>query len=141
VIFGEHQLYVVIHTADRERHKFTPKHMTRGYHYIAELLTLRTDLKGVYRASWFLDPALEKISPRLVFLRKLPCDNGAELTYLGINNEGKALEAAPARQLAYARGDYIPRTFAYHWQRSELIAWSNSVPDGSNKEPGLSDSL
>jgi hypothetical protein len=124
-ILGEYKLYVVIHTADRQRSKFTPKHMTQGYHYIAELLELRKNLAGVYRASWFLDPALKTMSPRLAFLWELPCNNGAELVYLGLNNEGKALEAAPARQQAYQQGDYLPRTFAYHWQRNDLIAWSN----------------
>jgi hypothetical protein len=126
IMLAQYDMYVVIHTASREQHKFTPKQMARGYQYIAELLNLRKELKGVYRASWFLDPALKNISPRLAFLWELPCSHGAKLIYIGLNNEDKPFLNAPARQDAYDRGEYTPRTFAYHWDRQDLITWDQN---------------
>lgn len=124
VRLNQYELYVVIHTASRERHKFTPKQMTQAYHHIAELLILRKELKGLYRASWLLDPALKKISPRLAFLWELPCSHGAELIYIKPNHEDKPFLNSSARQQAHERGDYIPQTYAYHWDRQQLLAWA-----------------
>ena len=47
------------------------------YKRVAELLKKNDKIKGVFGSSWFFDPQLEKISPRLVYLRKIVTKNGA----------------------------------------------------------------
>ena len=129
ILFNQYDLYVLIHTAFREQHKFTAKYMAQGYQNIAELLELRKELTGVYRASWFLDPALKKISPRLAFLWEVPCSHGAKLYYLGLNDTNKAFFRAQKRKEAYERGEYNPRSYAYIWRRDDLMAWAKQFSE------------
>lgn len=95
------------------------------YHRLAELLTMNPKMKGWLSASWFLDPALESISPHLVHLRKVPVDNGATLLFVGREDgdTSGALTKSRTRRRLHAEGKYRPTTYMRVWPRSALLAW------------------
>lgn len=106
---------------------------SRTYHRLAELLDLNPQMKGWLSASWFLDPALETISPHLVHLREVPTENGAALLFVNKDREGRsgALSRSATRRRLFAQGTYIPAIYMRIWPRKALIAWSR----GHRKEP------
>lgn len=124
---GLYKSFYVIHTYDRYLPRFTPEEMESSYIRIAELLKLNPGIKGVYRSSWFLDPALEKISPHLAFLRKIPEENGAKIFPVGTGESDieKATSLSPVRKKLFEEGKYIPTCYAYIWFRERLVAWAD----------------
>lgn len=115
-----------IHTVDRYLPRFTPKEMNRSYIRIAELLKRNPRIKGLYRNSWFLDPALEKISPHLTFLRRIPEENGAKLFRVetrqtDINN---SIALSAVRKKLFEEGKYVPSCYAYFWPKKKMIEWA-----------------
>ena len=123
--WGFCELYYQVHTFARYMPRFTPEEMDKAYLAIAELLRKDRRIKGLFRRSWFLDPQLEKISPELVYLRKVPEQNGAEVfpcvTFQSaIDN---ALAFSPKRRKRHAEGKYTPACFAYVWPRKKLLEW------------------
>ena len=96
------------------------------YRRLAELLTMNPQMKGWLSASWFLDPALEAISPHLAHLRQIPVANGAALLFVG-QEEGRssgAFAKSRTRRRLYAEGKYRPATYMRIWPRRAAIAWS-----------------
>jgi hypothetical protein len=43
---------------------------------------VKVKVKGVFCSSWWYDPQLEAISPRLKYLSAVPTDNGAQLFFM-----------------------------------------------------------
>ena len=119
--------YYVIHTVDRDRALFNSQQMNRAYGNIAELLKQNPGVAGVYRRSWFLDPALNKITPALSFLTDVPTKNGAQMKLCGEVPRGelkKVLSTSPERNRLYESGEYVPKIYAYHWARQNVLEWA-----------------
>lgn len=118
--------YYVIHTFDRYIMRFTPKEMDRAYMRIAEMLKRNPDIKGIYRSSWFLDPAIDRISPRLSYLRLVPAENGARFfrTYTRDLDIQHATCNSPERKQLYDEGNYAPTCWGYVWPRNSVIKWA-----------------
>jgi hypothetical protein len=118
--------YWVIHTATRYLPLFRPEEMDRAYMRIAELLDWDPATKGIYRAGWLLDPALEKVSPNLVFLRRGPQENGARFfrSRTVQADIDWALSRSSLRQRLYKDGSYRPSSHAYIWPKEAVIAWA-----------------
>jgi hypothetical protein len=100
--------------------------MNLVYLRIAELMKLNTRIKGFYRRSWFLDPKLEDISPRLGYLIKVPLQNGAKLFAAGSTKEDLkyALAVSRTRRRLYEEGKYLPTGHAYIWPRKEFLLFA-----------------
>jgi hypothetical protein len=114
----------IIHTADRNIKDFTQESMELAYKNITALLQIDKSIWGVFRESWFLDPALKEISPNLTFLWETPLRKGARLYHGGPCREWdlkRALLLSPVRNKLYKEGKYIPRTYFYFWPRQKII--------------------
>jgi hypothetical protein len=123
---GGFSAFYAIHTDSRYLTLFQPEEMNLAYIRIAELVKGAPGIRGIIRASWLLDPNLERISPNLIFLRKVPQENGAMLfrrvtTNWDIN---LALSMSSARRKLYKEGKYQPASYAYIWPRKELLEWA-----------------
>ena len=118
--------YVTTHTAVRTLRHFNEDQMNLVYLRIAELMKLNPRIKGFYRRSWFLDPNLEDISPKLGYLRKVPLQNGAKLFAAGSTKEdiGYALAVSRTRRRLYEEGKYLPTSYAFIWPRKEFLLFA-----------------
>ena len=118
--------YVTTHTAERTLRHFNEQEMNLVYLRIAELMKLNPRIKGFYRRSWFLDPNLEDISPKLGYLRKIPLQNGAKLFAAGStkNDIKYALMVSRIRRRLYEEGKYLPTGYAYIWPRKEFLLFT-----------------
>lgn len=114
-----------IHTHSGNLTEFNPEGWSRCYVRIGELLKLNPNIRGMQGGSWFYDPALSNISPRLTYLREVPCANGAQVFF--IQDEGKdssALSKSEARKQSYTEGKYLPKAYLLVWPRKNLIQFS-----------------
>ena len=116
--------FYVTHTHLSEIEDFGPEGRDECYARIAEMLERHPEMKGMYSASWFNDPALEEVSPRLAYLRKVPQENGAWVFRVGEDIEGGALSKSATRRKLYEDGKYIPTAYLVVWPRKEIIAWA-----------------
>jgi len=102
----------------------------RTYHRLAELMAENPQFKAVIASSWFRDPALATISPRLGYLREFPCRHGAGLYVTGRDEQGTsgALARSPTRRRLFECGQYVPTIHLLVWPRSTLLGWHFSKP-------------
>jgi hypothetical protein len=107
--------------------EFSPEGWDRCYLRIASMLESNPDVKGVFGISWFFDPQLEKISPRLNFLRERPLNNGGQIFFISHDKKGVggALVRSTTRQKLFSKGQYIPANYLMIWPRKYLISWAN----------------
>jgi hypothetical protein len=108
---------------------FNQNGLIRFYVRVAELLELDPTIKGICGSSWYHDPALDKISPRLSYLRKLPTENGAQIFYLGSDDSSirNAILKSPTRKKLYEEGRYMPTGYLLVWPRNKLMAWAERL--------------
>ena len=118
--------FFAIHTHTLALDDFNEDGWLETYHRLAELLALNPGIKGWLSASWFLDPALETISPHLAHLRKVPVENGAALFFVGEENRSSsgALATSKTRRRLFDEGKYVPATYMRAWPRKSAISWS-----------------
>jgi len=131
-----------IHTDSRDLADFNEAGWDLCYRRIADFLTLNPDIAGMWGASWFYDPQLVGISPRLAYLQARPLARGAIAVRLGEGeiHTRRAAQASPTRAGLIARGDYRPVCYALFWPRKALIAWAAeawSADGGARSEGGL----
>lgn len=127
--------FYVIHTSHRRLGSFNRHEMDQAYLKIAELMKNNTNVKGIYRRSWFLDPAVEAISPQLAYLRKIPQDNGAKIfkTKTRPIDIKYAIAMSFKRRELYEKGQYVPKGYAYIWPRKAFLDWADRMDsDGMN---------
>ena len=128
---GRYADYYVIHTANRYRRHFTPRHLDTAYRNIALLLHANPDVTGIYRQNWFLDPAIANFDPRLAFLIDVPRRHGAIIRRLGPIGARRPAEIAAfskARREQLEAGAYEPAEWAYLWPRERVLEWASAVP-------------
>ncbi len=83
-------------------------------------------------SSWFYDPPLTEISPRLAHLRLNPLKGGAFLVHQGpgeIHTE-RAATASASRKALIDSGEYVARSWLMVWPRKQLIAWADARREG-----------
>jgi hypothetical protein len=117
--------YFVIHTVPRYMLRFTCQRMNLAYKEIGELMKYNPKIRGIFRRSWFLDPDLEQVTPKLTFLREIPQNNGAILFEGGTSHHEitESLAFSPVRRKLYREGKYIPTAYAYIWPRKVFLEW------------------
>lgn len=115
------------HTESRWLDDFNPEGWDRMWRTAAALLKTRPRLAGAMGASWFYDPQLETVSPRLNYLRADPVAGGAWLVHQG-PGEGhteRATATSPTRRALVEAGDYVPTSWLLAWPRGKLIRWAD----------------
>lgn len=122
--YGRHP-YFEIHVHLPLISDFNQQNWLLNYHDISELLTKQPEIKGVFRASWFLDPKLETISPNLSYLRTFPLSNGAKLFSVGPDDSNGAFARSEKRKALFLSGKYLPYTYLLVWPRKSLLQYFN----------------
>lgn len=131
---GQNATLFVIHTAGKYRRGFTAAQQRTAFFNVADLLRSRPDHLGLYRRSWFLDPQVARIEPRLAFLVAEPLEHGATFGLWGpidAADRREILAYSPARRAAFEAGTYRPEVWAYLWRREDLLGWAASESHGS----------
>ena len=121
---GGNRHWYQIHTHLSELEDFNPDGWNRCYLRLADMLALNPTVRGMWGGSWFYDPALEEVSPRLAYLRKVPQENGAFLFFSNVDIASGALSKSDSRNKAYQEGKYLPKAYALIWPRLQLLAWA-----------------
>lgn len=115
------------HTNTGRLDEFNETGWDHFYLRVAELLTRREHVRGLALTSWFYDPALLEISPRLAYLQTRPQERGAHLMKHG--SSGHAIEFATrtseTRRRLYEEGKYLPTEYSILWGRRELLTWAD----------------
>ena len=93
------------------------------YRLTALLMRGSGELRGLIGFSWFYDPQLEELSPRLGYLRHSPVSQGARLVPMDADGDSARLATAtsPSRRAAYEAGAYRPRRHGLIWSRADML--------------------
>jgi hypothetical protein len=119
-----------IHTEKRYLRHFHEAGWDAFYRRVAAMLQAHPCVRGVVGTSWFFDPQLDAISPRLSYLRK-PLERGAFL----VPGRTSAFDIASAtvnsdvRRQLFEQGRYMPVPQTLVWPRGELLRWARSLDD------------
>ena len=129
---GGFKPYVQIHTHLSYLDEFNEEGWNECYRCCADLCRVRPELLGMFGSSWFYDPVLADISPRLDYLREIPVKGGAELLFVeeGGGAVGNALSTSPSRRKLHEEGKYMPKSYMLAWGRKAQMAWAERNPGG-----------
>lgn len=125
--------WLEVHTESRELSDFNEAGWDRAWATAAEILKRRPHMAGMIGSSWFYDPPLEQISPRLAYLRLNPLKHGAFMIHQGPGeiHTIRASTSSPTRKALIEKGEYTARSWIVAWPRAALIRWAN----GRKAEP------
>lgn len=100
------------------------------YRCCVELYALHPQVLGMFCSSWYYDPTLDVISPRLSYLRTTPVAGGALLVH--VETGGEAIANATSKSLTrrrlYEAGEYTPKTYMFVWGRRDMETWASTHP-------------
>ena len=119
--------WLEVHTESRWLRGFNEDGWNEAWATAAEICRTRPELAGMIGSSWFYDPPLTEISPRLAHLRLNPLKGGAFMVHQGpgeIHTE-RAGTASASRKALIDSGEYTARSWLMVWPRKELIAWAD----------------
>ena len=116
------------HTESRELSDFNEAGWDRAWATGAEILKRRPEMAGMLGSSWFYDPPLETISPRLAYLRLNPLRHGAFMVHQGPGDihTQRAATSSPTRAALIEKGEYVARSWIVAWPRAALIKWADA---------------
>jgi hypothetical protein len=107
--------------------EFNENGLIQCYRRLAEMMLIEKDIRGVIGSSWFFDPEIATVSPRLAYLRRIPMENNAMSVRIGSDEHsiGLATKTSETRRKLYTEGHYMPTSYAIIWFRKDLLAWSS----------------
>ncbi len=103
------------------------------YQRISDMLAVNENIKGMFGGSWFYDPEIKKISPRLSYLQEVPLNNGARSFCIGPDHTGNAFFKSKERIKLHEEGRYKPRAFLQVWPREKMLQWAASFKEENNE--------
>jgi hypothetical protein len=120
--------WLEVHTESRELGDFNEAGWDRAWATAAEILRRRPHMAGMLGSSWFYDPPLETISPRLAYLRLNPLQHGAFMVHQGPDeiHTQRASASSPTRRAMIEAGEYTARSWIVAWPRAALIRWADA---------------
>lgn len=113
---------------------------SRDFYYVcAEEIRLDSNVNGIVRSSWFMDPAMEEVGRNLLHHSKIAMENGAaRFKYQDdISGESGALSFSPVRRKLFEEGRYIPAYYLLAWPRRQMLDWLSRQDDAPNITPEL----
>ena len=113
------------HVDSRHVSEFNEQGLEAFYLRVADLLRRREYIRGLTGTSWYYDPHVVTISPRLAYLHRLP-ERGAFLLPHGTNPSAvrNATKTSETRRRLYQEGKYTPVSFSMLWPREALLNWA-----------------
>lgn len=102
---------------------FNAEGRERCYELVAELLERWPDNRGLMGLSWYYDPIVSTISPRLAYLRDVPEQHGALLLPAGSGPDvvSGATTTSKTRKKLYEAGTYQPSRYLMVWSRRDML--------------------
>ncbi|PKN65546.1 MAG: hypothetical protein CVU54_18800 [Deltaproteobacteria bacterium HGW-Deltaproteobacteria-12] len=96
------------------------------YCRLAEFVERKKEIAGYVGTTWFFDPKVAEVSPRLAWLQDLPRERGAFFLQHGADTTdiNFAMKMSESRRRLYKDGKYIPKVYSMLWPREELISWA-----------------
>ena len=127
---GGYRPFFEIHAHTFMRELFGEEGRIECYRCCAELYALHPEVRGMIAGSWFYDPALERVSPRLAYLRAVPQAGGARLLFVEAGGDAiaNALATSPTRRRLHQQGDYMPKNYMIVWGKARQQAWARALP-------------
>lgn len=140
---GGFRNYFQLHTHKFMLDAFNEEGWNECYLCCAELYELHPNVLGVFGSSWFYDPALNEISPRLSYLRETPLRGGAALFFVeeGGSANNNSLATSPTRRKLYEDGKYLPRNFMLAWGKTSQLAWARKQLDIVHAQPSVDQAI
>jgi hypothetical protein len=125
---GGRGTWLEVHTESRHLDDFNEDGWNRAWATAAAICKVRPELKGMIGSSWFYDPPLTEISPRLAHLRLNPLNGGGFMVHQGPAeiHTLRASTASPTRKALIDNGEYTARSWLMVWPRQPLIAWAEA---------------
>jgi hypothetical protein len=125
---GGFKPFFQIHTHLAYLDEFNEEGWNECYRCCAELYALHPRVLGMYGGSWFYDPVLSTISPRLNYLRATPQEAGAFCLFDSVSEQtiDDATATSPTRKSMYQEGTYQPKSYSLIWPREAQIRWAAS---------------
>lgn len=117
--------FLEVHTHTPMLDGFNPAGLRQCYGMIADLLLNDPECLGVIGASWFYDPVVAKISPRLAYVRDIPASGNAVFIARSATQTDAMLAtaASPTRRRLFEAGEYVPTAYVMIWRREHLLEW------------------
>jgi len=117
------------HTDTEYLDEFNEEGWDNFYLLIAELLLRRRYVRGLVGTSWFYDPQLINISPRLSYLQLRQLERGAfQMRHRGtVSDVNFATKSSPTRLRLYQDGLYNPVSHSLVWGRNEILRWAENI--------------
>lgn len=114
-----------IHLDIRYRDEFNPEGWDAALQMIGEMLIYNPQIKGITGASWFFDPQIRSISPRLNYLRERAEKNGGCFFFYKKENHTTelAIASSPTRRKLFEDGSYKPVSYFMVWPRADILQW------------------
>jgi len=123
---GGFKPFFQVHTHVHRLDHFNEAGWNECYQCCAELYSVHPEVLGMYGGSWFYDPKVKEISPRLQYLQNIPVAGGARLFRTGPSEDctNDALSTSPTRKDLFNRGLYQPCGYALVWDRVSQSRWA-----------------
>ena len=117
-----------VHTERRYLAEFNESGWDQCYERLASMLEGMPRHAGVLATSWFYDPQLDEISPRLAYLRRVPMSAGAISVAHGTTafDVQSATATSASRRKLFEQGRYRPVSHSIIWPRDAIIAWAQA---------------
>jgi hypothetical protein len=124
---GGFKPFIQIHTHSFNLNKFNQAGWDECYVGCAELCEIFPELLGVFGSSWFYDPVICNISPRLQYLQSVPLAGGAKFLYYSTGGAAiaNATSTSESRKKMYDAGEYIPKNYMMIWSKKSLKSLAN----------------
>jgi hypothetical protein len=117
------------HTDSRYLDEFDEAGIDKAYLRVASMLRRHPGVGGLTAYSWFYDPQLDEISPRLSYLYRRPLERGGVL--LRGRTSGYDVKNATAtsrtRKRLYETGRYKPVGHRILWFRRDILHWADQA--------------
>lgn len=115
-----------IHTHTAYLDEFNEEGWNECYRVCADLYSIHPKVLGMFGGSWFYDPKIREISPRLAYLSEVPTLGGARVLLAESDGEfvQDALATSPTRRKLHEEGKYKPQSYMLVWDRRTQVQWA-----------------
>ena len=129
LLSGGFRPFYEMHLDIRYKEDFDPKGWDNAFCLIAEMLVKNPHIKGLTGASWFFDPQIPRISPRLTYLRQRIEENGGKFLFYQSDEKTTqfAISKSSTRKRLYEKGLYRPASYLAIWSRENIISFAQTL--------------